>query len=148
MVVIEISCPHQCQILRLNKSCETPLLIHLQKCWPGYNQLYGRCDQVQVTIDECEYEIKRYEQCRLVCASKATWIYNLWVFNARLLPDTFCSFAERAACHIPANPDWALPAAARTPLITHFLINFEEVASRNILYCNFPEHFTWKKNRW
>ena len=105
-------------------------------------------DHVQVAVKEQEDEIKSYESCRFIGASEAAWRILGFTTQERYpaveclpihLPD------QQSVTFNPSDPTKALETAADTKLTAYFEQNNNDPHARTILYCDFPQHYTWNK---
>ena len=105
---------------------------------------------MDVTAQEPD-EIQKYENFRYIGSSEACWRLFEFPIQQRN-PAVECLPihlpGEHHVIFDPKNPELALQRAETTKLTAYFRTNDEVPEARSILYCDFPQHFTWQKNRW
>lgn len=117
-----------------------------------YKYVFKGHDRAQVSIDS-QNEIQNFLDARYVSAAEACW--RLFSFS---LHDENPKH-QRLMIHLPDQEivyfnendnaeDLNNRTVKLTTLTAFFLMNSENEFARTLLYTEFPEHFTWKKNKW
>ena len=104
-------------------------------------------DHVRVDMEDRNDNVRQYEQCRFIGESQATC--RIFAFPTQ----DYSPAVDPLPVHLPdeqrvmlnsATTAPALEAANQTKLTAYFAKNCEDPQAFSILYCDFPEHFTWQ----
>ena len=125
-----------------------------------YKYIFKGTDQATISFQEDNNvqepketqkdEIKEYESCRYIGASEAAWrIFGFQTQDRYPAVDSLPVHLpnEQYVTFDPADPQKALDSATKTKLTAYFEQNTHDPEAREILYCDFPQFYTWNNQQ-
>ena len=127
-----------------------------------YKYIFKGSDQATISFEAESHvqegrvdkdEIKEYESCRYIGASEAVWrIFGFPTQDRSPAVDPLPVHLpnEQYVTFDPADPQKALDSATKTKLTAYFEQNRYDPEAKEIMYCDFPQFYTWhnQQKKW